>query len=165
MRIYLAASISAGRKYREGVKAIAGVLEKNGHQILTPFVVDEKLNNARFPGLTGTERATAIFEEDMRLILESKAIIAEVSEPSTGVGMELGVLVGMWMFAGYTKPTLCLRHMDLFDKGGSMLVEGNKFASLKYYDHQLMAQNLEGHIVHFLRNVELFEGIIKKERE
>ena len=159
MKIYLAGSISGGRDFADGLKAINDSLIRMGHEVLTPFVVDEEINKTRFPDLTGVDRSTAIFEEDLRLIEESEAVIAEVSRTSTGVGMELGYLVGLARIKGLEKPTLLLRHHSLGGSRTSNLLVGNPYAKFLYYS----PDNVNDLIQEFFTEIE--EGKIRRETE
>ncbi len=134
MKIYLAGSMAGGRDYADGLVAINKVLIELGHIVLTPFVVDPKINEQRFPKLKGVKRARAIFEEDIELVTESDTIIAEVSQPSTGVGTELGYALGLIRLAKKRKPILLLRHKSLEKVPTSNLIIGNPHATFSYYD-------------------------------
>lgn len=163
MKIYLAGSISGGREFEKGIKAIAKVLQDEGHEILTPFVVDSELNTRRFPNLTGKERDRAIFREDLNLLVMSDAIIAEVSKPSTGVGIELGFLLGMMVFNGVRKPTLALVDDSLREKRNSSLLGGNPYVRLLYYSPECIP-DLKEKLEVFLVSFETLDQKILRER-
>ena len=95
MKVYLAGSMSGGREFADGLLAINSVLQEFGHEVLTPFVVDERISATRFPGLQGQDEARAVFEDDLRLLQQADVAIAEISQPSTGVGVEIGFFVGL----------------------------------------------------------------------
>lgn len=160
MKIYLAGSIAGGRDYEEGLFAVYNTLIELGHEVLTPFVVDQEINNARFPDLSGDERATAIFDEDLHLLDIAEAAIAEVSQPSSGTGTELGVLVGYARFLGIHKPTLALKHEDLKDKRFSFLVQGNPHLELQHYS----LDTVKDIVCEFMERIDI-EGRVVRERE
>ena len=174
MKVYLAGSMSAGRQFAQGLQAINDALINMGNEILTPFVVDEELNKHRFPELSGVEHARAIFvgvldcdlvarraifEDDLRRIEESDIIIAEVSQPSTGVGLEIGFVVGSLRSRDTEKSILLLRHRSLEATRNSKLVEGNIHAKFLYYD----SENIEGILNSFFSEIQ--ESKIRRERE
>lgn len=160
MKIYLAGSIAGGRDFEEGVKAINAVLSKLGHEVVTPFVVDQEINSKRFPDLTGSVRSQAIFTEDLELVEKADVIIAEVSQPSTGVGIELGFTLAFARLLGTRKPTLLLRHDSLQDVRNSSLVEGNTYAEFCHYN----SETLEAIVGGFFENIGR-EGRVHRERE
>jgi nucleoside 2-deoxyribosyltransferase len=134
MNVYLAGSMAGGRDFADGLAQISRILIKIGHKVLTPFVVDDEINIKRFPGLKGSSRAKAIFEEDLDLVTQSDVIIAEVSQPSTGVGVELGYTVGLIRLSKKKKPMLLLRHKSLESVRNSSLILGNPHATFTYYE-------------------------------
>ena len=137
MDVYLAGSIAGGRDFADDIKLIAKTAEKLGHTILTPFVVDASINAKRFPDLSGVEKSRAKYDEDMTLLNKCTVAVAEVSQPSLGVGIELGQLMTM------DKPVLCLRHKKLEDKKMSSLVEGNPHFVFKHYDKDTIREVLQ----------------------
>jgi hypothetical protein len=62
-------------------KLMAKAIRDSGHTITSPWVLGELENY--------DPKVLNIFERDKRGAEESDAIVADVSEPSTGVGMEL----------------------------------------------------------------------------
>jgi len=98
MKIYFCGSIRAGRQDVDLYANIVGMLEKYG-SVLTPFVADKSIT------VTGSEHAggdKGIHDRDVALLQQSDAIVAEVTQPSLGVGYEIGRAFDM------KKPILCL---------------------------------------------------------
>jgi nucleoside 2-deoxyribosyltransferase len=85
MKIYFAASIRGGRDYARDYKAIISQLSTYG-KVLTEHIADDKLDDR---GENISE--TAIFERDTGWLKESDIIIAEVTQPSLGVGYEIAL--------------------------------------------------------------------------
>lgn len=83
MRIYLAAPMLGVRRALRVVRRVASALEKAGHVILTPHVLDEVLDVEK--GISPRE----VYERDVRLMEEAEVLVAEVSYPSLGVGFEI----------------------------------------------------------------------------
>lgn len=152
MKIYLAGSIAGGRDFADGLLAINKILTENGHTVLTPFVVDSAVNEARFPDLDEDSRAVAIRDQDLALLRECDLAIAEVSQTSFGVGIEIGKLE----FMG--KPILCLRHESLFDGKMSYLIKGSRDLTFTHYSQETVG----GIVNNFLKESENLEGKIRR---
>lgn len=86
MNIYFAGSIRGGRADAGLYQAIIAYLQSWGN-VLTEHVGD--------PGLTekGDDGPddTSIYQRDMAWLNQSQVVVAEVTQPSLGVGYELGV--------------------------------------------------------------------------
>lgn len=85
MKIYFAASIRGGRNYVRDYKAIISELRIYG-KVLTEHIADDKLDD-RGENISDT----AIFERDTGWLIESDIIVAEVTQPSLGVGYEIAL--------------------------------------------------------------------------
>jgi len=85
MKIYFAASIRGGRDYASEYKVIISQLSTYG-KVLTEHIADDMLDDQ---GENISE--TAIFERDTGWLRESDIIIAEVTQPSLGVGYEIAL--------------------------------------------------------------------------
>jgi len=84
MKLYFGGSISGGRKYLDTYRAMVEYLKDEGHTILTEHVVQPnvlEMENQFSPG--------EIYSRDIQWIKECDALIAEVSNPSLGVGYEI----------------------------------------------------------------------------
>jgi nucleoside 2-deoxyribosyltransferase len=89
MNIYFAASIRGGRELAGQYTELVSLLSKYGH-VLTRHVADNDL-------LSEEKRFSdeEIFSRDMAWLKESDLVIAEVTQPSIGVGYEIGAAVGL----------------------------------------------------------------------
>jgi len=85
MKIYFAASIRGGRDYARDYKKIISQLSIYG-QVLTEHIAENKLDDQ---GEDISE--TDIFERDTEWLRESDIIVAEVTQPSLGVGYEIAL--------------------------------------------------------------------------
>jgi len=97
MKIYFAGSIRGGRDDTELYLGMIKHLQTHG-QVLTEHVGDKKLKVLGEDGLTDSY----IHNRDLEWVLQSDAIVAEVSTPSLGVGYEIGRAVEN------KKPVLCI---------------------------------------------------------
>lgn len=80
MKIYLAVPIIAHRQL-EKAKTIAKVIRSLGHELVSTWVINEN------PGFSLP--ATNVFERDLGGVKKSDILVADVSQGSHGVGMEI----------------------------------------------------------------------------
>ena len=85
MKIYFAASIRGGRDYVREYEAIVSELRTYG-EVLTEHIAGDKLDD-RGENISDTD----IFERDTGWLRESDMIVAEVTQPSLGVGYEIAL--------------------------------------------------------------------------
>lgn len=83
-KIFLSGSIRGGRQLLETYRFMFDALEEAGAEVLSWHVVDPDLENVE---MRMTEEE--IYARDLGLLVESDALIAEVTVPSTGVGYEI----------------------------------------------------------------------------
>jgi len=83
MKIYFAASIRGGRDDVELYKRLIDFLKQN-NQVLTEHIGDVSLSNEK--QLSDKE----IRDRDIKWLNEADLVVAETSNPSLGVGYELG---------------------------------------------------------------------------
>ncbi len=84
MKIYFCGSIAGGRNFLDNYKKIVSYLHERDHTVLTEHIVHDnvlKLENK----LTAEE----IYSRDIELLEQSDCVIAEISNPSLGVGYEI----------------------------------------------------------------------------
>ena len=114
MKIYFAGSIRGGRDDKENYKKIIDWLKQYG-DVLTEHIGLDSLSDEGQVELTEEQ----IYKQDTDWIWESDIIIAEVTQPSLGVGYELG------FGASINKPIVCLFNVSS-GKSLSAMVRGNK---------------------------------------
>ena len=124
MKVYFAASIRGGRKdqnkYRELIRFLSSKVE-----VLTEHVGDTGIEEIGEQDLSDKE----IYQRDLEWLESADAVIAEVTNPSLGVGYELG------MAEKLGKPTLCLYEDSNKKRKLSAMVSGNlKFRTFHYHD-------------------------------
>jgi 2'-deoxynucleoside 5'-phosphate N-hydrolase len=120
MKIYFAGSIRGGRHDAEFYFKIIDELKRHGH-VLTEHIGDAELTGR------GEQRASKdIFERDMEWVREADAIVAEVTQPSLGVGYEMGQAEAMG------KPVLAL-YRETEGKRLSAMIEGNPYVQVRTY--------------------------------
>ncbi|MDZ7330644.1 MAG: nucleoside 2-deoxyribosyltransferase [candidate division KSB1 bacterium] len=132
MRIYFSASISGGRKYLDIYKKIVAYLKEQGHQVLTEHIVIDNIFD--FENQLSPQ---AIFERDIQWLNECDRVVAEVSNPSLGVGYEICYALE------HRVPTLCLYQPGIFV---SRMIIGNTSPYLTLYEYRnepLLFQQLD----------------------
>ena len=122
MKIYFAASIRGGRKdqnkYNELIQFLSSKVE-----VLTEHVGDSSLEQTGEQNLSDKE----IYERDLEWLKSADAVIAEVTNPSLGVGYELGIAEKLG------KPVLCLFDDSDHNRNLSAMISGNhKITTFRY---------------------------------
>jgi len=121
---YICAPIRGIRDSQACYTAIKKALEKAGFEILDPWVVE---------GKELSKNPREIFERDVALLRSAELVVAEVSMPSLGVGMEL-------MLA----KELGKRVIICYRKGAevSLMVLGAGFEEIAYKDSEDLERKL-----------------------
>ena len=88
LKIYFAGAISAGRDRQPLYGRIVHYLVSRGNEVLTEHVASKDVLHSG-SSLTAEE----IYERDMQLLDDSDALVAEVSQPSLGVGIEIAIVL------------------------------------------------------------------------
>ena len=122
MKIYFAASIRGGRKdqnrYNELIHFLSSKVE-----VLTEHVGDSSLEQTGEQNLSDKE----IYERDLEWLESADAVIAEVTNPSLGVGYELGIAEKLG------RPVLCLFDDSDHNRNLSAMISGNhKITTFRY---------------------------------
>ncbi len=120
MKIYFAGSIRAGRQDADIYLQIINYLQTKG-EVLTEHIGSVSL---KVMGEDGTSEKF-IHDRDINWLLESEVIVAEVTNPSLGVGYELGRAFENG------KKILCL-YRPTKDKKLSAMIRGSNFTTYNY---------------------------------
>ncbi len=122
MKIYFAASIRGGRKDQNKYNELIGFLSSKV-EVLTEHVGDLSLGQTGEQDFTDKE----IYQRDLEWLESADAVIAEVTNPSLGVGYELGVAEKLG------KPVLCLFDDSDDNRNLSAMISGNhKITTFRY---------------------------------
>ncbi|MBN1465778.1 nucleoside 2-deoxyribosyltransferase, partial [candidate division KSB1 bacterium] len=121
MIIYFCGSIAGGRNYLSTYTKIVRYLQALGHRVPTEHIIDPEVLHAE-KKLT----ATHIYQRDVEWLATSKAVIAEISNPSLGVGYEIGHALQLG------KPVLALHEKGLFI---SCMITGNTHPNLSVKEY------------------------------
>ncbi len=121
MKIYFAGSIRGGRDDREFYRGIIALLQKRG-VVLTEHIGEEILSSVG----EITRADEEIFSRDVSWIKEAGVVVAEVTNPSLGVGYELGFAESLG------KSVICLFREG--ERKLSAMISGNKNFSVFTYE-------------------------------
>ena len=122
MKIYFSGSIRGGRDDAEIYRKIISFLKEKG-DVLTEHIGDPNLSSAGQSELDDKD----IHDKDMDFIFQSDIVIAEVTNPSLGVGYEIGRAIDN------NKRVVCLFRIQN-DKRLSAMISGSKEIELIEYD-------------------------------
>lgn len=122
MKIYFAGSIRGGRDDAEVYRQLIEYLQRYA-EVLTEHIGEDSLSDQ---GESDRDVYT-IHDRDMDWLLSADMIVAEVSNPSLGVGYEIGRAVE------HDIPTVCLYRSNA-DKKLSPMIAGADEVRIIYYD-------------------------------
>jgi 2'-deoxynucleoside 5'-phosphate N-hydrolase len=123
MKIYFAGSIRGGLNDRKIYFEFIDFFKKNNHVVLTEHIFDIDVS-------LGNKKTTSdyIYNRDVTWIKESDIIVAEVTQPSLGVGYEIAFAESL------NKKIICL-YKEQENKRLSAMIEGNKnIVIIRYND-------------------------------
>lgn len=121
MNIYFAASIRGGRADQEIYKDIIELLRGYG------TVLTEHFGSSSIIASAGTGKDVhGIYAQDMAWVAQADVIVAEVTQPSLGVGYEIGRAETMG------KRILCL-YRETPDRSLSAMIAGNPKLDVRTY--------------------------------
>ncbi len=127
LKVYLAVPIIRGRDL-DKAKAIASIISGVGHEVTSPWVLNEN------PGFALP--AHEVFRRDLAAVEASNSIVAEVTWPSHGVGME--VMAAYF----YGMQIILLKKSDV--TVSRMLVGIPRVTVLEYTSLEEMSEKLKG---------------------
>jgi 2'-deoxynucleoside 5'-phosphate N-hydrolase len=126
MIIYFCGSIAGGRKYLETYTKMVRHLQSNGHVVPTEHIIEPNVLDKESQ-LT----AAQIYERDVEWLRGADAVIAEISNPSLGVGYEISYALQC------KKPVLALYAKTLFV---SRMITGNNDPLLRVCEYDSAAE-------------------------
>lgn len=137
MKIYFAASITGGRDFADIYVEIVRELRKYG-EVLTEYIIDENLDDR---GNQVSKTAQEIFFQDKSWIDEADLVVAEVTQPSLGVGWELGYAEAIG------KKVICLFNLNSGRTFSGMIKGNDYFKSFEYNDLKEVKNFLENNLL------------------
>ena len=128
MNIYFACSITGGRTFEAVYQEFTHCLLQDGHDVPTAH-----LARSNVMALEKVIDPRDVYERHTARIRGCDALIAEVSEPSHGVGYEIGFALGQG------KPVLCLAQEGV---PVSKMITGNPHPSLQVKFYQEIGEGI-----------------------
>lgn len=119
MKIYFAGSIRAGRQDSDVYRQLINRLQEFGH-VLTEHVGKD------LPSTGENLPSADIYERDKGWIDEADVMVAEATQPSTGVGYEIGYAEARGI------PVYCLYRQGS-ERRMSAMIEGNPHCTILHY--------------------------------
>ena len=135
MKIYFAGSIRGGRGDSSLYLKIIEYL-KNFGEVLTEHVGDNLITSSG----ENTLDDTAIHDRDIDWLIEANIIIAEVTNPSLGVGYEIGRAIQ------YNKKIMCLYREFENTRLSAMISGSDKVINIKYNNLEDLKLLIDKHI-------------------
>lgn len=134
MKIYLACTVRGDRGGLAGARALADLLERAGHTVMTRHLLADDVEAVE-SALSERE----VFERDVRWLDTADLLVAEASGSSYGVGFEVGYVLGRSAQSGQ-------RVVLLYDAARaphvSRLIAGNSHPSCTTYPYRNAADLL-----------------------
>lgn len=127
-KVYFACSIRGGRDDADVYSELVQMIKKYA-EVLTEIFADQKLTAAGSVGPTGDT-----WSNDIRWIGQADALIAEVTNPSLGVGYEIAKAEKMG------KPVLCLFRPQ-GERKLSAMIDGSPHVTIFKYKNPLSAEH------------------------
>ena len=125
-KIYFACSISGGRGQAHVYPTIVRFIQAQGMQVLSELFADPTLNDGRMSSQAKTPKG--IWRHDMKWVGEADAIVAEVSQPSLGVGYEIAKA------HEWHKPALALYKSQPGKRLSAMIIGSPNVTVFEYQD-------------------------------
>lgn len=127
-KVYFACAIRGGGDTSNYVALLQSIKSAGGNIVSEIFVNDA----IQFGGSPLPE--ADIYTRDIAMINEADVVIAEVTNPSLGVGYELGYAENL------NKPILCLFD-ESSDRNLSAMIKGNPYNQIAFYHAKAIPQD------------------------
>ena len=135
MKIYFAGSIRGGRGDVDFYIKIIEYLKSFG-DVLTEHIGDNSITDYGESIMDDS----AIHNRDMDWLISPNLIVAEVTNPSLGVGYEIGRAIE------YNKKIICLYRQENKKKISAMIAGSDKIICIKYSDLNDLKSSISKHI-------------------
>lgn len=133
MKVYFACSISGGRDSAHLYQDIVFAIKGSGAELLSELFASEKIDAKVGISAKKDMSKKDIWEWDLNWVREADIIIAEVTQPSLGVGYEIAKA------EEWNKPVLTLFHEPSGNRLSAM-IEGSDGTKTVYYSNAEEAQ-------------------------
>lgn len=126
MKVYFACSITGGRDHAYLYQDIANSIKDSGAELLSELFASDKIEAEKGVSAKKNMSKRDIWEWDLNWVREADVIIAEVTQPSLGVGYEIAKA------EEWGKPILALFY-EPSEKRLSAMIEGSDKVKTTYY--------------------------------
>lgn len=135
MKVYFACSIAGGRDNSHLYQAIVDAIKENKATVLSELFADSAADGNK--GISAKTNMTKndVWEWDLNWVREADLIIAEVTQPSLGVGYEIAKA------EEWKKPILTLFYEPSSRRLSSM-IEGSSLNTTRYYSDEKSMKNI-----------------------
>lgn len=127
-KVYFACSITGGRDHADTYQSIVNILKAQGLHVLSEAFADQSVKAATGLGMKHGMSAAEIWNWDLDWVREAECIIAEVTQPSLGVGYEIAKA------HEWNKPVLALYRPSPERKLSSMIAGSPNVTVFEYHD-------------------------------
>lgn len=127
-KIYFACAITGGRDHAHVYQDIVDEIKANGMHVLSEMFADKSVEASQGLGIKQGMAPAEIWEWDLNWLREADGIIAEITQPSLGVGYEIAKA------HEWNKPVLALYHPQPGRKPSSMIVGSPNVLLYSYED-------------------------------
>ena len=129
MKVYFACSVRGGGN-TSNYATIINAIKATNAEVISEVFVHDAINLGGSPLPSGQ-----IYQRDIDMITACDMVVAEVTNPSLGVGYELAYAEKL------KKPVLCLFD-NLSTKKLSAMIDGNPYFTVKNYGDKLSIQSV-----------------------
>lgn len=141
MKVYFACAITGGRDYAHLYQAIVDAIKSNDGEVLSELFANQAIDKKKGASVKHGMGKQDIWEWDLNWVREADVVIAEVTQPSLGVGYEIAKA------EEWDKPILALFYEPSGNRLSSM-IEGSADTTTRYYTNEKEAAE---HIKNFLK--------------
>jgi hypothetical protein len=127
-KIYFACAITGGRDHAHRYPTIVRYIKDAGMHVLSELFAEQSVQAGKGIGMKKGMKPAEIWEWDLNWVREADAIIAEITQPSLGVGYEIAKA------HEWGKPVLALYHPQPDKKPSSMIVGSPNVTLFEYKD-------------------------------
>ncbi len=134
MKVYFACSITGGRESAHLYQNIVDAIKESGAELLSEVFASEKISAKKGFSANKDMSKSEIWGWDLNWVREADVIIAEVTQPSLGVGYEIAKA------EEWGKPILALFYKPS-GKRLSAMIEGSDKVRTAYYEDPASAKS------------------------
>jgi hypothetical protein len=143
MKVYFACSISGGRENAHLYQDIVDVIKASGADLLSELFASQSVDSKKGISAKKNMNKNDIWKWDLDWVNEADAIIAEVTQPSLGVGYEIAKA------EEWKKPILTLFYEPSGNRLSAMIEGSPDNTSINYSNSQEMRDS----VIKFLESI------------